>query len=328
MEDILSQNEIDQLIEASGEISDNYMEDTEIIGDSYDFTKPNKFSKDQLRGLQRIHEQFCRTYSGMMSAKLRTRFDLKYQSITQLTFGELIRSLPNPSVLSVFDPVPLPGSIILQLTPDSAFSLHDRLCGGPGFTIRHARGLSDIEMAVLKRQVITMFGNILGDAWKEVEDIEFRLEHIESNPQFLQIASDRDVVLAISLRFEFNKVSDIFNLCIPFRTLEPIINKITHHRLFDSLQPPNPEKVIKLKEKVRSVILPVEVELGGTVVSAGDLLNLELGDVIELERKRNENIDIKIGKLTKFKGAPGKLKDKLGVVITSICEPQGEQNNE
>ncbi len=328
MEDILSQSEIDQLIQASREETDSYIEDSPIIGDNYDFAKPNKFSKDQLRGLQRIHEQFCRTYSGMMSAKLRTRFELEYQSITQLTFGEFIRSLPNPSVLSVFEAPPLPGNIVLQLIPDSAFSLYDRLCGGPGLTLRNPRGLSDIEMAVLKRQVITMFGDILGDAWDEVDNIEFQLEHIESNPQFLQIASDRDVVVVISLRFEFNNVSDIFNLCVPFRTLEPIIDKITQHRLFDSLQAPNPDKVARLKDKVRSVVLPVEVELGKATVSAGDLLNLDLGDVIQLDKKRSESVNIKVGKLTKFKGTPGKLNNKLGVVITSILEPQGEQSNE
>lgn len=329
MEEILSQSEIDQLIRASSHQSEETLDgEIEQTGDNYDFTRPNKFSKEQLRGLQRIHEQFCRSYSGLMSAKLRTRFDLKYQSIEQLTFGEFVRSLPNPSVLSIFEVQPLPGSIVVQLTPDTAFILHDRLCGGPGLSIEYSRGLSDIEMAVFKRQVINTFAKNLEEAWQETDQIRFNLEHLESNPQFLQIVSDRDVVVIVSLQFEFNEIADIVNICIPYRTLEPIISKITHHRLFDSLQSPDPEKLSKLKAKIRSAVLPIEAELGKAQVSAGDLLNLEIGDVIELDHKRSENVDIKIGSLTKFKGTPGKLGNKLGVVLTSICELQEEQNNE
>lgn len=327
MEEILSQSEIDQLIRATL-YPDKEKEKLEILNDTYDFSKPNKFSKDQLRGLQRIHEQFCRAYSGLMSAKLRTRFDLKYQSADQLTFGEFVRSLPNPSVLSTFDASPLPGSIVVQISPDSAFILHDRLCGGKGEALGYSRSLSDIEMAVFKRQVISTFAKNLSDAWQEIEHIDFTVTQLESNPQFLQIASDRDVVVVVSLRFEFNQVTDIFNICIPYRTIEPVLNRITQHRLFESLKPPDPEKVAKLREKVKATVLPIEVELGTATVLVSDLLNLEIGDVIELDRKRNENVDVKIGSLTKFKATPGKLGDKLGVVITSICEPQEELKNE
>jgi flagellar motor switch protein FliM len=329
MEDILSQAEIDQLIRAALEPSNDGNDPIETLAQTtYDFRKPNKFSKEQLRGLQRIHEQFCRTYSGLMSAKLRARIDLKYQSIEQLTFGEFVRSIPNPSVLSVLKAEQLPGNLIVQISPESSFMLFDRLCGGSGKTIESSRGLSDIEIAVVKRQVITVFAKMLGDAWEEIEQIDFELDFMESNPQFLQIVSDRDVVVIVSLQFEFNQVTDFFTICIPFRTLEPIINKLNQNRLFDSLQPPDPGRLQMLKQKVRSAVLPIEVELGKTTVSTADLLTLEVGDVIQLDNGRNENVEVKIGKLTKFKGTPGKLGNKLGVVITSICEPQGDFDNE
>jgi flagellar motor switch protein FliM len=325
MEDILTQSEIDLLIQATLQPQDALQEVIDNITDaSYDFTKPNKFSKDQLRGLQRIHEQFSRAYSGLMSAKFRTRFELKFQAIDQLTFGEFVRSLPNPSVLSIFDASPLPGSIVVQLSPDSAFIMHDRLCGGRGESYGFTRGLSDIEMVVFKRQVIANFGKILSDAWQDIEKIDFKLMQVEHNPQFLQLASDRDVVVVVSLRFDFNEVTDSFNICIPFRTIEPVLSRINQHRLFESLSPPDPEKLAQLREKVKSAVLPIEVELGAAVVTVNELLTLEVGDVIELDRKRSENVDVKIGSLTKFKATPGKLGSKLGVVITSICELQEE----
>lgn len=328
MQDILSQDEIDRLIMATMQPNDDNQEAEEQITDTYDFRKPNKFSKEHLRALQRIHEQFCRTYGGLMSAKLRARLDLNFHSIEQLTFGEFVRSLPNPSVLAVLTPSSLPGNVVVQLTPDSAFVLHDRLCGGPGQAMSPSRGLSDIELAVFQREIIGVFCQLLTDAWDEVGEVDFKLEQMESNPQFLQVATDRDVVVVISLAFVFKNTEDIVNLCIPFRTLEPIIDNLSQHRLFESLKKPDPTKVEKLKSRVRSTNLPVEVELGVTTCSVNDLLEMQVGDIIQLERGKSENLDIKIGKLTKFKGTPGKLGNKLGVVITSICDPQGERSDE
>lgn len=324
MHDILSQEEIDLLIKAATapqSDEEDYLEEGQDV--LYDFSKPNKFSKEQVRGLQRIHEQFSRTYAGLMSAKLRNRLELRVHSIEQLTFGDFVRSLPNPSVLSVLSAEPLDGHVVVQLTPDIAFLLHDRLCGGNGELLERTRGLTDIEIAVLRRQVISVFCNLLRDAWQDVRDIDFQLEYIESNPQFLQVASDRDVIALVTLEFELNELQDMISICLPYVTLEPIMKDLTQAKMFESLKQPDPARVDQLKERVRSAILPVEVELGQTTVSVQDLLELEVGDVIPLNKRRNETLDVKIGSLTKFKGTPGKLGSRLGVVITSICESEG-----
>ncbi len=134
MHDILSQEEIDMLIRAAGQPDHELEEDAAAEEEPlYDFSKPNKFSKEHLRALHRIHDQFSRTYSGLMSAKLRNSLELRVHSIEQLAFGDFVSSLPNPSVLSVFHvQPPLEGYAVLQFTPDIAFLLHDRLCGGDG----------------------------------------------------------------------------------------------------------------------------------------------------------------------------------------------------
>ena len=331
MEDILSQEEIDMLIKASmspGDAEGQEPEPEEDLSTLYDFRKPNKFSKDHIRSLQRIYDQFCRTYSGLMSAKLRSRLDLRVSAIEQLTFGEFVSSLPNPSVLAIMSAQPLEGSAILQLSPDTSSLLHDRLCGGPGRLVNRSRGLTDIEMAVLRKQILTSIADLMSDAWREVSPVEFALEQVETNPQFLQISADRDVVVLISFSFEFNGIQDMVNFSIPYRMLEPIMKHLTHHRLFESLRQPDPEKLRQLKKKVRSVVLPVEVELGATTVTVQDLLDLEVGDAIPLDRARDENLEVKIGSLTKFKGTPGKLGTKLGIVITSVMESESESEGE
>src|SRR5690554_134 len=290
MHDILSQEEIDLLIRAASEPDLELETIVEEEDPVYDFSRPNKFSKEHMRALHRIHEQFCRTYSGYMSAKLRNKVELRVQSIEQILFGDFVRSLPNPSVISVYAVHPLEGYIIMQLTPDIAFLLHDRLCGGDGVPIGRSRGLTDIEITVLKRQVLSVFSSLLGDAWQEVAELQFELDYIESNPQFLQVVSERDAVALVTMRFSLNDTSDMISICLPHRTLEPIIKDLTQIRMFESLQKPDPMRVELLKEKVRSAIVPVEVELGKTVVTVQDLLELAPGDVIPLNTKKNETL--------------------------------------
>jgi flagellar motor switch protein FliM len=324
--DILSQEEIDLLIQAA--TAPKMDQDVELIMDAtpsqtYDFSKPNKFTKDHIRGLQRIHEQFCRTYAGLMSAKLRARLELSVSSITQLTFGDYVRSLPNPSVLSMFEVSPLQGTIVIQFTPEIAFVLHDRLCGGPGRLPERTRSLTDIEIAVFRKQVLHAINNLLADAWTDVHPLQFNLAGIENNPQFLQIASDRDVVALVTLSFKLNELQDMVTICLPYRTLEPVMGSLTQARMFESLQAPDPAQIERLKAKVRSAVVPVEVELGSAVVTVQDLLDLDVGDVIVLDRTRNETIDVRIGSLNKFKATPGRIGDKFGVVITAVCQGQG-----
>ncbi|WP_461363870.1 flagellar motor switch protein FliM [Candidatus Darwinibacter acetoxidans] len=324
MQDILSQEEIDLLIRAASEPAldlDRDSDEGSADDPLYDFSRPNKFSKEHIRALHRIHEQFCRTYTGYMSAKLRHRVDVKVHTIEQILFGDFVRSLPNPSVLSVYKVHPLEGYAIVQFTPDIAFLLHDRLCGGDGIPMRRSRSLTDIEIAVLKRQVLSVFSSLLSDAWRDVSELEFELDYMESNPQFLQIAAERDAVALITMRFSLNETSDMISICLPHRTLEPIIKNLTHIRMFESLQQPDPQRVALLKEQVRAAEVPVEVELGRTAVTVGDLLDLAPGDVVLLDRKKHETLDVKIGSMTKFNGTPGRLGARFGVVITTVLEP-------
>jgi flagellar motor switch protein FliM len=247
--------------------------------------------------------------------------DVKVHTIEQILFGDFVRSLPNPSVLSVYKVHPLEGYAIVQFTPDIAFLLHDRLCGGDGIPMRRSRSLTDIEIAVLKRQVLSVFSSLLSDAWRDVSELEFELDYMESNPQFLQIAAERDAVALITMRFSLNETSDMISICLPHRTLEPIIKNLTHIRMFESLQQPDPQRVALLKQQVRAAEVPVEVELGRTAVTVGDLLDLAPGDVVLLDCKKHETLDVKIGSMTKFKGTPGRLGARFGVVITTVLEP-------
>ena len=327
MDDILSQQEIDDLI---SQVADQVQEEeipTEVA--VYDFKRPHRFSKDRVRALQRIHEQFAREFSGMISAKLRARVDLNVTSIEQLTFGEFIRSVPNPSVIILCDMQPLEGSLIMQLSPDISFLLYDRLCGGPGMSLGRTRELTDIELAVLTTQLFEPMAESFENAWSDIMDLSVTLQSIESNPQFLQVMQERETVVLISLALTIGNARDFINICISYSALEPVLKKLTSLRLFDSLRRrAGPADAENLQAKVRETPIIVDVELGSTVVTVADLLNLQVGDVISLDRKRHENLDVQVGDLGKFLASPGKLGDKLGIVITAVRPRERDESDE
>lgn len=327
MDEILSQQEIDELIkQAAGEIQTDEPQ-PEVV--TYDFKRPHRFSKDRVRALQRIHEQFARELSGMVSAKVRARVDLTVASIEQLTFGEFIRSVPNPSVIILCTMQPLEGSLIMQLNPDISFLLYDRLCGGPGLSLGRTRELTDIELAVLRTQFFEPMAISFENAWSEIIDMRVILESIESNPQFLQVMTERETVVLISLELGIGKTRDLINICLSYSALEPVLKQLTSLRLFDSLRRrAEPEDVKMLHATVRETPITLDVELGSTVVRVADLLNLQIGDVITLDRKRHENLYVQVGDLARFLATPGKLGDKLGIVVTAMRPMERNEANE
>lgn len=327
MDEILSQEEIDRLVQEAREKVRSGEEEPDVV--TYDFKRPHRFSKDRVRALQRIHEQFARELSGMVSAKARTRVEFSVSSIDQLTFGEFISSIPNPSVIIVFTMQPLEGSLLIQMSPDISFLLYDRLCGGPGLALGRSRELTDIELAVLRSQFFQPMGRSFVNAWADIVDLELTLESIESNPQFLQTMTERDTVVIISLNLEINNVQEFVNICISHSALEPVLKDITAHRLFASLRhEQDSEEIRLLQQKVQQAHVTLDVELGSTWVTVADLLDLEVGDVITLDRRRHENLEVRVGNLTKFLASPGRLGEKMGIVITAVQSMERDDENE
>ncbi|NLY30336.1 MAG: flagellar motor switch protein FliM [Firmicutes bacterium] len=327
MDEILSQQEIDELIrQATGAIQEEEVEPDVV---TYDFKRPHRFSKERVRALQRIHEQFARELSGMISAKLRTRVELNVASIEQLTFGEFIRSVPNPSVIILCSMQPLDGSILMQLSPDISFLLYDRLCGGPGISLGRSRELTDIELAVLTSQLFEDMTASFENAWSEIVDMRVTLESIESNPQFLQLMTERETVVLISMNLAVGNTRDLINICISYSALEPVLKQLTSFRLFDSLRRrADPEDIEMLKSRVQQTPITLTVELGSNTVTVADLLSLQVGDVVTLNRRRYENLEVKIGDTTKFLASPGRLGEKLGIVITALRPTERKEANE
>ena len=229
-EDVLSQSEIDKLLSAlsDGSVSADAVkaEEDQKKVKTYDFKRPDKFSKDQIRTLYMLHENFARLLNTYLSTSLRTMVNVEVASVEQLTYQEFVQSMANPSVIGVLAVPPLKGNIIMEVDTIIAFSIIDRVFGGQGEATSKPSVLTEIEETVMRKMLAKAMDN-LRDAWENVAKFNPKLEIIESNPQFTQIVPPSDMVVIVTLKITIGSVEGFMNICIPYLVLEPIMSKLT-----------------------------------------------------------------------------------------------------
>ena len=237
MTEILSRDEIDALLMA---ISTGKVDTTDYSAVKeekkvkiYDFRRPDKFSKDHIRTLQMMHETFARLITTALSAQLRALVGVHVASVDQLTYEEFIRSTPNPTTLAVINMNPLKGSAVLEIDPSITFTIIDKLFGGLGEATKICRELTDIELSVME-EIITAMLDDLRTSWSNVIDLRPKLENIETNPQFAQIAPPSDMVILVTLETKVGYVEGMTNLCIPYKTISSIIDNLSATYIYES----------------------------------------------------------------------------------------------
>ncbi|TVL76013.1 flagellar motor switch protein FliM [Brachyspira hyodysenteriae] len=332
MTEVLSQSEIDALLSAisSGESLDNI--DTKRVEVEhrkikiYDFKRPDKFSKDQIRTLQMMHENFARVTTTSLSAQLRTLVGIHVASVDQLTYEEFIRSVSNPSTLAIVSMDPLKGSSILEIDPSITFTIIDRLFGGPGESPKNLnRELTDIELSVMEGIIVRILGN-LREAWSQVIDLRPRLGSIETNPQFAQMVSPNDMVVLITLETKVADVEGMMNFCIPYITIEPILSKFSAQYWYASIRRGSTSENLKIiKEKLQNIFVETSAELGSMQLPLSDILNLQKGDVVKFtDTKITYPVIFKIGNRKKFLCRPGISGSRMAVQLTGVMDGEAD----
>jgi len=325
MNEVLSQDEIDQLLTAisSGEIETESVSQTQEQRKIkiYDFKRPDKFSKEQIRTVSIMHETFARLTTTAMSAQLRSLVNVHVASVDQLTYEEFIRSIPNPTTLGIINMDPLKGSAVLEIDPAITFSIIDRLFGGKGEGTKVNRDLSDIEQSVMENIIVRILGN-LREAWSQVIDLRPRLGQIETNPQFAQIVPPTEMVILVTLETKVGEVEGMMNFCIPYLTIEPIISKLSAQYMYSSVRSGGTtENLNILKERLSMIGITVSAEIGNMNITVRDLLSLQRGDVVRLPNVRTgDPMVLKIGNREKFMCRPGVVGSKLAVQIIEKLE--------
>ncbi|HOX18846.1 MAG TPA: flagellar motor switch protein FliM [Spirochaetales bacterium] len=334
MTEVLSQDEIDQLLTAINAGDAAEIESIRPAADTrkikiYDFKRPDKFSKEQMRTVQNMHETFSRLTTTALSASLRVLVHVHVASVDQLTYEEFIRSIPTPTTLAVISMDPLKGQAILEVDPTITFTIIDRLFGGSGEGSKLNRELSDIEHSVMEGIIVRILGN-MREAWTQVIDLRPRLSQIENNPQFAQIVPPTEMVVLVTLETKIGEVEGMMNLCIPYLTIEPIISKLSAQYWYSSVRRgATTENLNILKEKLSTVEIPVIAEIGKIDLPVRDVLALRAGDVIRLHTVRvDDPMVLNVGTKKKFLCRPGVIGRKMAVQITQKLEDVGQEEFE
>jgi flagellar motor switch protein FliM len=317
--EVLSQSEIDALLSAlsTGEMDADELkkEQVEKRVKVYDFRRALRFSKDQIRSLTRIHENFARLLTTFFSAQLRTYVNISVASADQIPYEEFIRSIPKMTILNVFDVEPLEGRILMEVNPNIAYAMMDRLLGGKGTSHNKVDSLTEIETRIMSNMFEKAFENFR-EAWSSISEIDPQLSEFEINPQFLQMVSPNETVVVISLNTAIGEASGMINICIPHVVLEPIIPKLSVKYWMQSDKKQSlPIENSVLQSEIHKADVSVTAEIGSSEISIQDFLMLEIGDVIELNQQIDKPLLIKVGDIPKFVGQPGKINKKLAIQV-------------
>lgn len=283
----------------------------------YDFRRPDKFAKDQLRTMQMLHETFARLFAGSLSAYLRVPAHVDLVSVEQIPYDEYMRSLTS-SIINVFSMAPLSGQAILEMEFSVILSMIDRLLGGPGSMDKKSTSLTDIEKA-LTESIINRALKDFHTAWEGIAQFTPKREVMETQSQFVQIVPPNDVVVSILFEIKVGELRGAMSICIPYLLLKPITNKLSAQRWFGSSVKKNTGKYANvLARRLEKTHVTCAVRLGSASLSVEGLLNLKEGDVVTLNRQQHEEVEIIIGKNVKFFGRPGIRGKKLAVYVSRV----------
>ena len=325
MGEVLSQSEIDNLLAAlsTGELDVDQMQET---GDKqvkdYDFKRPAKFSKEHLRTLEIIYEHYGRLLSTNLPVYLRKNIQVSVSSSETVTFSEFTNSLSNPVILGIVDFQPLNGDIIIELASNLGFAMIDRMLGGQGQPLDKARDFSEIEMIILEKLMVVCM-QLMREPWKNVIDINPVMERIETNAQFAQVIAPSDMIAIVTMNVKIGDVEGHMNVCLPFFTLEDVMDKLNTKYWFSTMHKESTENYSEsLEAMLKRVDVPVRAVLGKSLVSVNDFINLQLGDVIRLGTGVASEMDVYVGNIKKFTALPGSNGDKYAVRVMSVIREE------
>jgi len=331
MSDILSQEEVDALLSAvsSGDLGATSFEapeeedsvDDEMPLSLYDFRRPDRVSKDQMRTLQNLHEGYARQFSTSLTNFLRTFVETELVSVDQLTYSEFVMSISNPSCIYVFRMEPLEGLAIFEINPSLVFYIIDRLFGGLGRPFEVNRELTMIEQNVINRIVQRGLFD-LRTVWEHIGTFTPKIETYETNPQFVQIAPPSETVILISLEVRMQNASGLMSICFPYMVLESVINNLSVENWMSSQGQASPETREIMEQELGDVCLNLSTVIGKTTLTIRDLLQLQRGDVICLDKPHDSDLIVQVGGKTKLAGRAGLIGRKKAVRITNIIEQE------
>jgi flagellar motor switch protein FliM len=332
MADVLEQSEVDALLAAvdsgsmsnsGGDVAAGTPEVFSSRGKTnhdvqiYDFKRPERVSKDQMRALEGLHEGFGRNFGAALSGYLRTIIEVSVAHIEQLTYSEFIHSLPNPTCFNLLKVEQLEGQMCLEISPLIIYPIIDRLLGGSNADLFiPQRPLTQIEQRLVQR-ITDRAMQFLSEAWSNLTPVTFSLQDFESNPQLVQIVPPNETVVVIGFELRMGNRAGTMSLCIPYNVIEPVMTQLSAQSWFSYQRRGGHDDAIKKVQKTVSSA-PVEMRaiLARTRISLNDLLTLQVGDLITTDKPVDSEIGIQVEGRNKFFAQLGQMRGNRAVQIT------------
>ncbi len=331
MADVLDQSEVDALLAAvdTGQMQ-SAQASPQVFGSHtpvqsevqiYDFKRPERVSKDQMRALEALHEGFGRNFGAALSGYLRTIIEVSVAHIEQLTYSEFIHSLPNPTCFNLLKAEQLDGQLCLEISPLIIYPIIDRLLGGSNADLFiPQRPLTQIEQRLVQR-ITDRATQHLSEAWSNLTPMSFSVQDFESNPQLVLIVPPNETVVVVGFELKMGNRAGTMSLCIPYNVIEPIMGTLAAQNWFSyQRKGAQEDHVRRLTKNVNYAPVEMRSFLGQTNMSLNDLLAMQIGDVITMEKACSRDVLIQVEGKNKFLGQVGQFRGNRSVRITRVLE--------
>ncbi len=329
MTDTLDQSEVDALLAAvdTGAVA----KETPTIFTShgraqldvqiYDFKRPERVSKDQMRALEALHEGFGRNFGAAISGYLRTIIEVSVAHIEQLTYSEFIHSLPNPTCFNLLKAEQLDGQLCLEISPLIIYPIVDRLLGGSNAELFiPQRPLTQIEQRLVQR-ITDRATQHLSEAWSNLTPMTFRVDDFESNPQLVQIVPPNETVVVVGFELKMGNRAGTMSLCIPYNVIEPIMGMLAAQNWFSYQRKGGHEDHLrKLTKNVSNAPVEVRAFLAQTTIKLKDLMALQPGDVITTDKDISRDALIQVEGKNKFLAQVGEFRGNRAIKVVRVIQ--------
>ena len=335
MADVLDQSEVDALLAAvdSGQVQPDAPAPSSFANGAgrtvdvqvYDFKRPERVSKDQMRALEALHEGFGRNFGAALSGYLRTIIEVSVAHIEQLTYSEFIHSLPNPTCFNLLKAEQLDGQLCLEISPLIIYPIIDRLLGGSNADLFiPQRPLTQIEQRLVQR-ITDRATHHLSEAWSNLTPVTFRVDDFESNPRLVQIVPPNETVVVVGFELKMGNRTGTMSLCIPYNVIEPIMGVLAAQNWFSyHRKGGHDDHLRKLTRNVSNAPVEMRAFLAQTSIKLNELLSLQVGDVITTSKDCSRDVLLQIEGKNKFLAQIGQYRGKRSVRITRATQDAAE----
>jgi flagellar motor switch protein FliM len=331
MADILSQEEIDALLEVVDDDNvnpDELEKSSEILDQRqitlYDFKRPNRVSKEQLRAFRSIHDKMARNLASQISSVMRSIVEIQLHSVDQMTYGEFLMSLPSPTSFNVFSLKPLDGKSVVEINPSIVFPMIERLLGGPGESYDGNRDFSDIELNLLDT-ILKVVSTNIKEAWAPVIDIYPVVEAKESSPNVVQIVAQNEIIVMVVMELIIGHTSGMINFCYPVITLESVLPKLANRDLMLTETSSRKSRNKELKALLGGAKVDVEAIIGHANLTMKSILELEQGDIIRLDRGADDTAILRVDGKDKFKAKIGVNRFRKSAKVIEVLRTEHDE---